>query len=143
MKLKCHAFVLLLVVCPLLFGCGGGPPLGQVSGKVTIGGNPVPEATVTFQPVGSGRPSSAITNESGEYSLKYTADLDGALVGEHIVDISTAKVYEPIMDESERKVIPEKFPETFNVDSELKVEVKPGSNVFNFDPEQNPPITSG
>lgn len=133
--------VLLLTL--LLVGCNSGPPLGEVTGKVTIDGEPVANAMVTFQPIGIGRPSSGETNEKGEYTLNYTADLTGALVGKHKVSISTEKVYEAILDESERKTIPEKFPPSFNTDTELEVEVKPGSQVFNFDPEKDPPITSG
>lgn len=110
-------------------GCGSGD-FGSVNGKVTLDGKPLKGASVTFQPVKKGRPSSGITDEEGNYVLKYTADQEGAEIGEHIVRIS---LEETEKDEFGEEVsLGETVPAKFNVESELKREVKPGDNKFDF-----------
>src|SRR5262245_39370809 len=74
----------------LLAGCGGPyKNLGRVSGKVTLGGQPLADAAVTFSPTAAGSPSTGRTNASGEYTLLYTRGVKGAEAGEHTVTIST------------------------------------------------------
>src|SRR5262245_35758491 len=69
-----------------LSGCGGGPPLVEVSGTLTHKGKPVANAVVHFMPEnGGGRPSSGLTNEEGHFTLQYDAGHDGTLVGKHSV----------------------------------------------------------
>jgi len=116
----------------LLAGCGGqdGPPRGTVSGKVTLDGQPLAGATVTFYPEG-GRPSVGITDESGNYELAYTADKSGAAVGKHTVRITTAQISGEGVSPDKMK---EKLPAKYNDQSELTVEVASGSNQnVNFD----------
>ena len=70
----------VLIGCSLMHfaGCGGGGdgftgPRGQVSGKVTFGGEPVPEgSTVIFQ-TGEGKSylASGIVKADGNYELQY------------------------------------------------------------------------
>ena len=62
--------------CTLLAGCGKGSyKTVQVSGKVTLDGNPVPNLIVSFQPVATdknpnpGPASVGTTNDQGEYEL--------------------------------------------------------------------------
>lgn len=126
------AAVLLTTVA----GCGQkGPALGQVRGRVTLDGEPLAEAEIVFQPQ-KGRPGTARTNDKGEYELTYTVDRAGALLGLHEIRITT---FEPGYDgetpQGERKTIPERperVPAKYNRKSELKADVKPGSNVFDF-----------
>ena len=41
----------VLMIGSVCVGCGdGGPPLGKVQGTVTMDGNPLPSALVTFMP---------------------------------------------------------------------------------------------
>jgi len=75
-----------------LCGCGGGggasiPALGTVTGKVTVGGQPLANAVVTFTPA-SGRPSAGTTGSDGTYKLMYNVDNAGATIGEHTVLVS-------------------------------------------------------
>jgi hypothetical protein len=78
-------------------GCGGQGDVVPVSGRVTLNGQPLAGATVAFQPVSPGmneRPeacgSAGRTDASGQFTLRLIEpDRDGALVGEHIVTIST------------------------------------------------------
>ncbi|MEW4527500.1 MAG: carboxypeptidase-like regulatory domain-containing protein [Maioricimonas sp. JB045] len=89
---------ILMCLVPLtLTACGCGrsdlPELGDVSGHVTLDGQPLADAIVNFTPVGEGRPSTAQTDAEGYYELQYLADVSGALIGEHVVTI------EPVVTE--------------------------------------------
>jgi hypothetical protein len=115
-------------------GCGSGdvPDLARVSGVVKLGGQPLAGAQVRFQPE-QGRPSLGITDASGNYELQYNADNSGALIGKHVVRISTFREEE--VDEDGRPIAPEpeRVPAEFNVRSTLVKDVQPGSNRFDFD----------
>ena len=109
----------------LIAGCSGGtrPELGQVRGKLTLDGQPVPGASVVFAPDNGGRKSMGRSNEQGEYEVTYIRSEKGAKVGPHTVHVSTI---------NRAGGRPELLPAKYNVKSELKVEVKPGDNEFNF-----------
>lgn len=113
-----------------LTGCGPSG-IGRVSGKVTLDGSPVGQATVLFQPTG-GRPSYGKTDAGGNYSLNYEPRVQGALVGEHSVQIRTGW---KDMDYETGKVKgqPETIPQRYNDKSELKSTVKEGRNTIDFD----------
>jgi hypothetical protein len=76
-------------------GCSGGPKYAPVSGVVMLDGKPYPKAVVSFQPVATegnpnpGRGSSAYTDENGRFVLMGDNDVDGAVVGKHLVRIMT------------------------------------------------------
>lgn len=79
----------LLVLLATLVGCGpSGPPLGRVTGTVTIDGQPASGVTVNFHPTAGGRGSSATTDATGQYDLIFSPSSMGALVGEHTVTIT-------------------------------------------------------
>jgi hypothetical protein len=77
-----------LVIC-LLSGCSGPdrPQLVPVSGMVTLDGQPVEGATVTFTPTG-GRMAIAVTDAAGKFQLTTYDTNDGALIGEHRVTVA-------------------------------------------------------
>ena len=105
-----------MVAC---LGCGTGsdlPDLGYVEGGVSLDGKPTAGVIIKFQPE-AGRPSYGETDGEGHYVLKYSGDTEGALLGEHLVTIST---------------YPERVPEQFNRKSEMKREVVSGTNEFDF-----------
>lgn len=69
----------------MLAGCGpGGPEIVEIEGTVSRNGQPVPNLRIYFEPT-KGRPSWAISDESGHFKLDYDIDHDGALVGKHTV----------------------------------------------------------
>lgn len=126
--------IFLAVTAFTLGGCGAAsdvPELGKVSGTVTFDGKPLADANVEFRPVQGGRPSGAMTDREGHYSLIYTQGSPGALIGKHSVLISTAR-YAPQPDGS-TVPIPEKIPAKYHEKTTLSEEVKAGTNHFNFD----------
>ena len=92
-RLRLPAVVVLLA--GLVGGCGGGPKLARVTGVVRLDGKPYPNAVVSFQPVGGkdnpdpGKGSMGVTDADGKFVLLYDNTTEGALVGKHIVRIST------------------------------------------------------
>jgi len=84
--------VVFLLVAVVASGCNartaGYPSLGEVSGLVTSGGQPLAKVSVTFQPVAGGRSSVGVTDATGRYTLVYTDAAAGAMVGEHTVSLT-------------------------------------------------------
>jgi hypothetical protein len=116
-----------------LAGCGkpDHPEVGRVSGVVTLDGQPLPEATVMFQPT-EGRASIATTDSAGKYSLIYLDGVPGAKLGAHKVIIRT----EIPGEDGQPPIAKEKLPKKYHDQTELTAEVKPGSNTLDF------PLTS-
>ena len=122
------ACVLVLASVLMLAGCGGNsdlPDLGTVEGVVTLDGQPLSGAQVTFSPA-SGRPSSGETGSDGSYQLQFTTDEDGAIVGSHTVKIATAV-------DGRDDPSTERVPPRYNSKTELTAEVKAGKNKFDFE----------
>ena len=106
----------------MLAGCSSDEvQLGTVSGQVTKGGQPQANIWLEFKPE-HGRPSTARTDAAGRYTLNYTGQKPGALVGRHKVRLGTGGEVNGYGDVK---------PET-ELHSE-DVEVKSGSNTLNFE----------
>lgn len=91
--------VLIVCIAMCVFGCRSQPEdlpdLGKVSGTVTIDGNKLPNVVVTFAPQAGGRSSSGVTDSNGFYSLGFSAEAQGAMVGNHKVFVSSKVDYDP------------------------------------------------
>ncbi|NLX96310.1 MAG: carboxypeptidase regulatory-like domain-containing protein [Rhodopirellula sp.] len=123
-------WVLPLAALLLLPGCSGGgggdvPDLAAVTGVVTLDGQPLADANVEFAPA-AGRPSVGKSGPDGRYTLEYTSDHPGAMIGAHTVRISTGGY-------SDAGPVPEKLPPRYHENTELKADVKAGSNEINFE----------
>lgn len=107
------------------------PPLGYVSGTVTLNGAPVEGATVFFSPQAVAgensdksirpRTSIAITDNQGKYRMIYIDAIQGVAIGQ-------CRVWLNKLDDKGRQVIPGEF-------SELNLtlrEVKSGSQTHDF-----------
>jgi hypothetical protein len=94
---------------------------------VTLDGQPVPNARVVFTPKGPGRPSQTKTDDQGNYTLKFNASAEGALVGSHSVTVSTAD----ITDDGQN--IKETIPAAYNRQGSIDVTVDSGANVIDFE----------
>jgi len=83
-------------------GCSDGLkkfPCASVSGTVTCQGQPVREAQVFFAPKMTGKsaevgkPGFSWTDENGRFVLSTYDDQDGAVVGVHVVRVTTSSKY--------------------------------------------------
>jgi hypothetical protein len=94
---------LVAVLCTsAVVGCGSGLkefPCEVVTGVVMCEGQPVREAQVYFTPkvtgksAEAGKPGFAWTGEDGRFELSTYGDGDGAIIGQHIVRVTTGSKY--------------------------------------------------
>jgi hypothetical protein len=82
-----HPSSLLLASLVLTAGCSGSGTV-KVKGIVTLDGQPLSGATVTFEPVGQGHPAGGITAQDGVFRLTTYRTGDGALPGEYRVTVA-------------------------------------------------------
>jgi len=83
-------------------GCGG-PGLVNASGRLTYQGKPVPSTLVTFWPQEEGkRASTGVTDDDGNFTLSYSRQEPGVLVGQHTVFLR----YDVSLDEELHKIPP-------------------------------------
>jgi hypothetical protein len=82
-------------VCPIALmavaiGCGpGGPATVPVSGKITIGGQPANNVSISFIPETAGAPTASGTATNGTYTLYTGADgKPGAVVGKYKITLA-------------------------------------------------------
>jgi hypothetical protein len=76
----------VVLFLPPLAGCGDGRSAANVSGKITVKGQPLADIGVTFQPVGEGIGSTGQTDAEGRYALQFVDNQQtGAAVGKHQV----------------------------------------------------------
>ena len=134
---------LLLLTCPmwaalsLVGGCSSGASTVPVSGRITLDGQPLAGAHVSFQPEGgsgslsesgAGSGSYALTAADGSYSLRLAqGDRPGAVVGKHRVEINMRNESDDDTDRHGKpppltKVIPARY----NLRTELTCDVTPG-----------------
>ncbi len=113
----------LLLVAVGLMGCSNTrSDLARVSGVVTLDGQPLPRATVVFQPEANGPASFGITDETGRYTMMYNAGVLGAVAGRHKVKITTFQEGDRDADPPIKKS-PEILPDRYHGASELTAEV--------------------
>ncbi|MBA4030333.1 MAG: hypothetical protein C0478_05495 [Planctomyces sp.] len=129
----CRGAALLTVLMLGVMGCGGaaGPPLGQVTGKVTFKNQPVEGALVQFLPA-DGRPSFGTTESDGTYRMEYTEGHPGAVVGKHTVRISKEPASGEVPADVKAKKTIDPLPMKYNAKSILEADVRSGNNVFDF-----------
>ncbi|MFN3151459.1 hypothetical protein [Bremerella sp.] len=123
-----HTYALLAGLLLLSIGCtqksdkwtDGRPPVYPSSGQILLDGEPIAEATVTFQPVDpTGRGGSAITDSSGYFDAQTFEPGDGLTEGMHNVSIRkiqmvdrNGNVVEEIREPGsvvEKNLVPDKY----------------------------------
>lgn len=142
----------VLVGSVWLAGCGSNrPTTAPVQGKITCGGQPVPEGVVTFYPE-QGRPATGRIQPDGTYRLTTFEPDDGALIGKHKVTIEAVRFPQAgpqpkSMEEEIRMAMEKKSPRSGPPQPQwlvppryakrettpLVFEVRPGPNTANFD----------
>jgi hypothetical protein len=90
---RSSAAVLLLVLTAFQAGCGGADKPVKIQGTVTLDGQPLPGATVTFLPSKdtAGRIAAGRTESDGSFRLTTYKTDDGALRGQYQVTVVVAE----------------------------------------------------
>jgi hypothetical protein len=122
---------LVPLLVPLLAGCSGGPyQTARVSGRITLNGQPLAHAAITFQPIAAqghlnpGPGSGDFTDSDGRYTLKLTGtDTRGAVVGKHKVRITLVPQDNSADDRPKRS---KELPARYNKKTKLEYDVPPG-----------------
>jgi hypothetical protein len=135
-RLYLSRWFLLGVSASTVLGCGSGQ--ASVTGAVTLDGKPVASSrelngTVNFyRESGSGPPAIGIIDNSGRYALKI-GGAGGLEPGSYRVSIAIKQII-PAADPAEmpraRLISPTRYSDLSQTD--LKAEVKPGNNSFDF-----------
>ena len=138
--------LLAAVVCIGLSGCGNG--LAQVSGQVTLDGQPLHgghgdvRVTVEFQPAnGFGSTAIGLADENGNFTLG-TGSQTGIPPGDYLVICSASELVRQKGSnavQGSRQITDPKYSDAKT--SGLKFTVQAGKNVFNI-PLTSPPKTS-
>lgn len=114
-------------------GCSGSrSDLANVSGVVTLDGQPLPRATLVFQPEANGPASFGLTDENGQYTMMYNQGVPGAVIGKHRVKITTFQEGDRYADPPILRA-PEILPDRYHGSSDLTAEVlKSKKNQIDF-----------
>ena len=139
MQLHRASLVLLAgVIASQFAGCGSsGPELADVSGTITLDGQPLPKVGVVFRPVGEGKsPAYGGTNAEGKYTLLFSRDSKGAMPGDYEVDLEVTKYTKAdiaeMKAEGNEPPPPVNIPKKYRQSGALKATVKSGSNTIDF-----------
>lgn len=108
----------LVTIGIILTSCSNSsrPPTYRVTGTVTLKGQPVAGAAITFVPTGEGgEAASAITDAHGKYALTTWEAGDGARPGEYRVKVSA---------QQQTAVDPSKLVQNLTIEEEQKIYVE-------------------
>lgn len=141
----CRASCAWLGLLPLVSGCSesyDGPELVQISGTVTLDGEPLSGAVLSFTPTGSTRGFGAggYTDAVGRYELFTRGDIRGAAAGEYRVvakkwmmpdgsDFLIASGSDP-SSSAARQILPARYSEREK--TELSATIRAGSGTIDF-----------
>jgi hypothetical protein len=123
---------LLLLALP---GCGDRLKRGQVSGTVTLDGQPVENGVITFLPTGDTRgPSTSATITEGRYALD---SRQGPVVGTNRVEVlayrKTGKKVRAMTSGGLIDEVLQAAPPAYNSQSTLERKISAGPNTLHFD----------
>lgn len=110
-------------------GCSGDSSTGELSGRVTLDGQPLDNAQIRFQPIDGLAPTTGGSITNGQYSVRLP-------VTKHRVEISATRMPAGKAVEKHSSVdiqITQLVPAKYNTSSELTVDVKPGKNEQQFE----------
>jgi hypothetical protein len=139
---KYVAFSLALIV--IAAGCDTKPKanyeklqLLNAGGRITLDGQPLAGAVVSFDDTADDTFSYGLTNSSGDYTLQLDSVMKGVKPGNKIVRVSTSRKILGLNIKAdgsgntatESELVPTKY----NKKSELSVDVTPDKTTYNFD----------
>jgi hypothetical protein len=128
--MRVHRLAGVVVVCALMAGCEDSK-VAEVTGTVTVDGEPVAAGSITFFPADGQAPTAGTQITDGKYTAKVP-------IGVMKVSISypkvagTKKLY-PTPDSPVGTLWKEGLPAKYNEQSELTFEVKPGKNTKDWE----------
>lgn len=83
------------------------PATQPVTGTVTLNGNPVDGATVTFQPIdASGKAAVGLTDSAGKYALTTFGSNDGAVSGSYKITVIKTETPAPSNGDAAGEYVP-------------------------------------
>lgn len=153
MDMRGNAFGMgLALALAMVSGCESKPKaaygslgLVSVNGRVTLNGQPLAQAVITFDDVQDGTFSYGQTDSGGNYTLQLDSDMRGVKPGKKIVRISTARKIlglnsseeggessldgDAVKPETAKELVPDKYYKN----SELTAEVSSSKRTFHFD----------
>jgi hypothetical protein len=126
---RCPFAIGLILALACIAGCGSKD--GNITGEVTLNGEPVKEGVIRFVPVGGNTPSADARIVDGKFSANVPA-------GEKRIEITAPNiaddgkmVYEPPANKDTVKSA-DLIPERYNVKSELTIKVESGKQHKEF-----------
>jgi hypothetical protein len=127
-----RAAVVLFVVglLSIVSGCSNANR-GTVSGSVTIDGQPVKSGSIGFFPIDEKSPTSGATIADGQYTA--TVPLGPAKVQIRVAKVVGQKKLYNTADSPVQPIMREVLPRKYNDDTELQLDVQPGSNSKDFE----------
>jgi hypothetical protein len=114
-----------------LAGCGDGAKTGEVTGTVTIDGQPAESGAVTFIPADGQSPTAGGEIKAGKYTA--TVPVGVAKVEIRVPKVVGKKKLYPTPDSPEQPIMQEVLPAKYNDNTELTFDVRPGTNEKNWD----------
>lgn len=148
----CGPLLLGLTLC-VAGGCSQGPQadysklgLVEVSGTVTLDGEPLPQAAIFFVNEADNTHSYGVTDAQGYYSMMLNNQKSGVIPGTKRVEIATSKnplgdavgagaemmEVEEDPDAAPKRNKNEKVPACYNDRSKLKLEITAGDSAVDF-----------
>jgi hypothetical protein len=119
----------LLVALGTVTGCDDGKT-ALVSGTVAIDGTPVEAGTMLFVPVDGQTPTAGGPIKDGRYSVRLPITTMKVSISVPRV-VGRKKIYDT-PNSPEMPITEEALPARYNEETELKIEVKAGTNVQDF-----------
>lgn len=122
--------VVAIALCLSVTGCNHGPPYGDVSGQVTLDGQPVETGSIRLIPIDGNTASGGGTIEHGHYTASHVP------VNKFRVEINAGKgpAMPPGTDPLKYQGVMgvELIPARYNTQSELTLDVKEGTHEHDF-----------
>jgi hypothetical protein len=123
---------LLLAALVVAAGCNNQDPnRGEVTGLVTVNGQPAASGAVAFSPVDGQSPTSGGKIVNGEYSVK--ASIGTVKVAIRVPKVVGQRKLYNTPDSPIQPLMEETLPPEYNDRTTLTFDVKPGVNEHNFD----------
>ncbi|MEW4453197.1 carboxypeptidase-like regulatory domain-containing protein [Bremerella sp. JC817] len=154
-------FLFGLMIVAAICGCDPRPrpsyrglELIPVSGTVTLDGQPLVDAIITFTDTETRKLSYAKTDSSGYYELHFDKRAMGIMAGEKVVEMSMDRKILGFNSDAEAdgevtqegvkpaKLPPDAIPACYNRKSQLRVNVSGDRNEYNFDLKSDCSTTS-